>query len=43
MNDTDSVRSIGRVLDIKPFVREFQPRTEVRQPSWISELMVDDW
>jgi tRNA (adenine37-N6)-methyltransferase len=31
------------VVDIKPFVREFQPRTEVRQPSWISELMVDYW
>jgi len=31
------------VLDIKPFVREFQPRTEVRQPSWIGELMVDYW
>lgn len=31
------------VVDLKPFVREFQPRTEVRQPAWISELMVDYW
>ena len=31
------------VLDVKPFVREFQPRSEVRQPSWISQLMVDYW
>jgi len=31
------------VLDIKPFVREFQPRSTVRQPAWISELMVDYW
>ncbi|TFH16210.1 MAG: S-adenosylmethionine-dependent methyltransferase [Acidimicrobiales bacterium] len=31
------------VLDIKPFVREFQPRTDVRQPPWIGELMVDYW
>jgi tRNA-Thr(GGU) m(6)t(6)A37 methyltransferase TsaA len=31
------------VLDIKPFVREFQPRIEVRQPAWIGELMVNYW
>ncbi len=31
------------VLDIKPFVLEFQPRSAVRQPAWISELMVDYW
>lgn len=31
------------VLDIKPHVREFEPRTPVRQPAWITELMVDYW
>jgi tRNA-Thr(GGU) m(6)t(6)A37 methyltransferase TsaA len=31
------------VLDIKPFVVEFQPRTPVRQPHWISELMAGYW
>ena len=30
------------VVDIKPYVLEFEPRREeVRQPRWISELMVD--
>jgi tRNA (adenine37-N6)-methyltransferase len=30
------------VVDIKPYVLEFEPRREdVRQPKWISELMVD--
>jgi len=31
------------VLDIKPVMREFLPRTEVRQPEWASELMRDYW
>lgn len=31
------------VLDIKPWVREFGPRGEVRQPSWMDELMKDYW
>jgi tRNA-Thr(GGU) m(6)t(6)A37 methyltransferase TsaA len=31
------------VLDIKPYVREFGPRGEVRQPSWITELMSTYW
>ena len=31
------------VLDIKPFVIEFQPRTPVRQPAWVAELMSDYW
>ena len=31
------------VLDIKPHVREFQARTPVRQPEWISELMSNYW
>jgi tRNA-Thr(GGU) m(6)t(6)A37 methyltransferase TsaA len=31
------------VLDIKPHVVEFGPRTEVVQPEWISELMQNYW
>jgi tRNA-Thr(GGU) m(6)t(6)A37 methyltransferase TsaA len=31
------------VLDIKPWVSEFGPRGEVRQPSWITELMQGYW
>lgn len=29
------------VLDVKPYVREFAPRGEVRGPAWYSELMRD--
>jgi tRNA (adenine37-N6)-methyltransferase len=31
------------VLDIKPWVREFGPRGEVRQPEWMTELMTRYW
>jgi tRNA (adenine37-N6)-methyltransferase len=31
------------VLDIKPYVREFAPRGDVRQPAWITELMAGYW
>lgn len=31
------------VLDIKPWVKEFAPRGEINQPTWISELMKDYW
>ena len=31
------------VLDIKPYVREFEPRMAVHQPAWITELMSDYW
>ena len=31
------------VLDIKPWVREFGPRGEVRQPEWMVELMRSYW
>lgn len=31
------------VLDIKPAMREFQPRGEHRQPDWASELMQGYW
>ena len=31
------------VLDIKPVMQEFLPRGEVRQPSWVAELMREYW
>lgn len=31
------------VIDIKPVMREFLPRTEVRQPQWSRELMHQYW
>ena len=31
------------VLDIKPHVREFQARGEVRQPEWMTQLMKGYW
>lgn len=31
------------VLDIKPWVKEFGPRGEVHQPTWITELMSHYW
>ena len=31
------------VLDIKPVMREFLPRGEIRQPPWATELMRDYW
>jgi tRNA (adenine37-N6)-methyltransferase len=31
------------VLDIKPHMREFQPRIEVIQPPWVAELMAGYW
>jgi tRNA (adenine37-N6)-methyltransferase len=31
------------VLDIKPYMREFAPRGEVRQPAWSTELMSRYW
>ena len=30
-------------LDIKPVMREFLPRGEVRQPDWATELMAEYW
>jgi tRNA-Thr(GGU) m(6)t(6)A37 methyltransferase TsaA len=29
------------VLDVKPYFREFAPRSAVRQPEWVAELMRD--
>ena len=31
------------VLDIKPVYKEFQPKGEIRQPEWVSDLMKDYW
>jgi len=31
------------VLDVKPFLVEFAPRGEIRQPSWSTELMAGYW
>ncbi len=31
------------VLDIKPWVQEFGPRGDLKQPKWISELMLGYW
>lgn len=31
------------VLDIKPVMREFLPRGDLRQPEWAAELMKDYW
>lgn len=31
------------VLDLKPYLREFGPRGDVRQPKWSSELMREYW
>ncbi len=31
------------VLDLKPYMAEFAPRTEVRQPAWSRELMRGYW
>jgi tRNA-Thr(GGU) m(6)t(6)A37 methyltransferase TsaA len=31
------------VLDVKPYLVEFAPRGEIRQPDWATELMRDYW
>ena len=31
------------VIDIKPVLREFLPREEVRQPAWATEPMREYW
>jgi tRNA (Thr-GGU) A37 N-methylase len=31
------------VLDVKPYMEEFGPRGEVRQPVWSHELMAGYW
>jgi len=31
------------VLDIKPWVQEFAPRSQTFQPAWMTELMQDYW
>jgi tRNA-Thr(GGU) m(6)t(6)A37 methyltransferase TsaA len=31
------------VLDIKPVMKGFQPRGEIREPAWVEEIMKDYW
>jgi tRNA-Thr(GGU) m(6)t(6)A37 methyltransferase TsaA len=31
------------VLDIKPVYKEFRSKTEIKQPSWVSDLMKNYW
>ncbi|KJC64707.1 SAM-dependent methyltransferase [Agreia bicolorata] len=31
------------VVDIKPYMKEFGPRGDIRQPAWASELMSEYW
>ncbi len=31
------------VLDIKPVLKEFLPKEEIKQPDWASELMMNYW
>jgi tRNA-Thr(GGU) m(6)t(6)A37 methyltransferase TsaA len=31
------------ILDIKPVMKEFLPREEIRQPEWAAELMKNYW
>ncbi|MFN3492293.1 MAG: TrmO family methyltransferase, partial [Anaerolineales bacterium] len=31
------------ILDIKPAMKEFLPREEIKQPEWASELMKNYW
>ena len=31
------------ILDIKPVMMEFEPKEEIRQPNWTSEIMKDYW
>jgi len=31
------------VLDIKPVFKEFQPKGDIRQPLWVSDLMKNYW
>lgn len=31
------------VLDIKPVMKEFEPKGNIQQPAWVSDLMKDYW
>lgn len=31
------------ILDIKPVVKEYLPKDEIKQPKWVSELMQNYW
>lgn len=42
VNRLDAVNGTP-IVDIKPVIREFLPRGEIRQPSWVNEVMADYW
>lgn len=31
------------IIDIKPVFKEFEPKEEIRQPDWVSDLMKNYW
>lgn len=31
------------ILDIKPVFKEFQPKTDIKQPNWVADLMKNYW
>ena len=31
------------IIDIKPVFKEFQPKGEIKQPTWVSDLMKNYW
>ena len=31
------------VLDVKPVVKEFQPKGKIKQPAWVTDLMQNYW
>jgi len=31
------------VLDLKPVMKGFLPRTEVQEPEWATEIMISYW
>lgn len=31
------------VLDIKPVMKEFEPKSDIKQPNWASEIMKNYW
>jgi tRNA-Thr(GGU) m(6)t(6)A37 methyltransferase TsaA len=31
------------ILDIKPVFKEFEPKTEIKQPAWVEDLMKKYW
>jgi tRNA (adenine37-N6)-methyltransferase len=38
----DAIES-APILDMKPYMREFGPKGQIRQPAWATELMSEYW